>query len=199
MHLVLYIGLGVGLSAAAGVRPFLPALLAGGLGAAGALGVGFGHGGYHFLQSGWWLVVVAAAFVASWLVQLRVGSVRLEEGPAGTLLAALGLAIGALLFAGTLAEHGDASWPGLIGGAICALLAVAAVRPVAAGARARLTDRPAREAVTLYLDGTALLASALACLLHVLGYLTLVLLAWLLIGTRRNAARKYAGLRILGR
>ena len=177
MHLVLYIGLGIGLSAAAGVRPFLPALLAGGLGAAGALGVSFAHGSYEFLQAGWWLVAVAAAFVASWLVQIRVGAGRLEQGPAGTVLAGLGLAIGALLFAGTLADHGDTSWPGLIGGALCALLAAVAVRPVAAGARARLTDRSAQEALTLYLDGTALVASALACLVHALGYVLLVLFA----------------------
>ena len=38
-NLVFYIGLGLGLAAACGLRPYLPALLAGVLGSAGSLGV----------------------------------------------------------------------------------------------------------------------------------------------------------------
>jgi len=39
-----YIGLGLGLACACGLRPYLPALLAGALGRAGVLGVSFtGH------------------------------------------------------------------------------------------------------------------------------------------------------------
>ena len=61
----------------------------------------------------------------------------------------LALGVGALLFAGTLAAHGDAWWPGLLGGlAAVAALAQRAVGPVFAGARARLPDRAAREALT---------------------------------------------------
>ena len=44
-----YIGLGAGLALAAGVRPFLPLLLAGALASDNALDVGFGHGSFHFL------------------------------------------------------------------------------------------------------------------------------------------------------
>ena len=54
-----YIGLGVGLAAACGLRPFLPLLLAGALASSGALGVSFGNGSFHFLQESWWLLVVA--------------------------------------------------------------------------------------------------------------------------------------------
>jgi hypothetical protein len=106
--------------------------------------------------------------------------------------------VAAVLFAGTLGEHGDASWPGLLGGAAAALLVQAAVRPLLTRARARLSDRGAREAVGLYVDSAALLLAALVALLHPLGYLVLLLFVWLLLAGRRRAGEKYAGLRILG-
>jgi hypothetical protein len=67
--LVYYIGLGLGLALAAGLRPFLPALLAGALASAGALGVTFAHV-FHFLEAGWWLLAVTVAFVLSYALQL---------------------------------------------------------------------------------------------------------------------------------
>jgi hypothetical protein len=197
--LAFYIGLGLGLALAAGLRPFLPALLAGGLASAGALGVGFSHSDFSFLQAGWWLVAVAAALLLAYLLQFRLGAERFEAGPLGAAVAGLGVGVGALLFAGTLGEHGDATWPGLLGGALAALLGQAAVRPLIGRARARLTDRSAREALTLYVDGAALVIAALACLLHPLGYLALLPFAWLLLSSRRRAGEKYAGLRILRR
>ncbi|MFI5010503.1 MAG: hypothetical protein ACHQDY_09540 [Solirubrobacterales bacterium] len=198
-NLAFYIGLGLGFALAAGLRPFLPALLAGALGSAGALGVGFSHGEYGFLQSGWWLVAMAAALLLAWVLQLRMGAERFEAGPLGAAVAGLGVGVGALLFAGTLGEHGDASWPGIVGGALAALLAQAGVRPLIARARARLTERGAREALTLYVDGTALVLSGLVALLHPLGYLAAIPFAWLALGTRRRGGEKYAGLRILRR
>jgi hypothetical protein len=197
--LVFYIGLGLGLALAAGLRPFLPALLAGALASGGDLGLSFAHGGYEFLQSDWWLLALAVAFVAVWALQLGVGVVRLEAGPLGAALAGVGVGVAALLFAGTLAEHGDASWPGLVGGVAAAALVQAATRPLLARARGRLADRGAREAVTLYVDSAALLLAALVALLHPLGYLAVLPFAWLLLGARRRAGEKYAGLRILGR
>jgi len=192
-----YIGLGVGLAAACGLRPYLPALLAGALGSAGALGVLFtGH--FHFLQAGWWLIAVALVFVSSYPLQLRLGQERFQAVVQPAILAQA-VAVGALLFAGTLAAHGDAWWPGLIGGAAAASLALRASGPVVLGARARLPDRPAREALTIYLDAASLLFAALVALLHPLGYVLLILLAVLLLRTRRRAGEKYAGLRILRR
>jgi Domain of unknown function (DUF4126) len=194
-----YIGLGAGLAAACGLRPYLPALLAGVLGSAGALGVGFSHAAhYSFLQSNWWLIAVAVVLIAAYGLQLRLGAERFEAIAAGAI-AAQAVAVGALLFAGTLADHGDVAWPGLIGGAACAGLGQLVVGPVLAGARTRLPDRAAREALTLYLDAAALLLAALVALLHPLGYVAVALLAWFLVRTRRRAGEKYAGLRILGR
>jgi hypothetical protein len=197
--LVFYIGLGLGLALAAGLRPFLPALLAGALAAGGDLGVSFAHSGYEFLQSDWWLLALAAAFAVAWALQLGLGVARVEAGPLGAALAGIGIGIAALLFAGTLGAHGDAGWAGLLGGAAAAALVQLGTRPLLARARARLPDRGAREAVTLYVDATALLLAALVALLHPLGYLALLPFAWLALGTRRRAGEKYAGLRILGR
>jgi hypothetical protein len=206
-----YIGLGAGLAAASGVRPFLPTLLAGALGSAGALGVTFAHGRLHFLQSGWWLAAIAVAMVLAYALQLTMGLSPIPEAggerangarrpePLAAALSGIGYGTGALLFAGTLAAHHDAWWPGLLGGLAAAGLAQHAVAPVISRARARLSDREAREAVTVYLDAVALLLAALVALLHPLGYVVVGLFAWLLLRARARAGEKYAGLRILRR
>jgi len=200
--LVFYIGLGLGLALAAGVRPFLPALLAGALGSGGALGVGFSHSDFAFLQADWWLLAVTVALLAAWIAQLRLGVEGFEGGPFGAAVAGVGVAVGALMFAGTLGQHGDVFWPGLVAGALAAVLAQTAVRPLLARARGRLSgasDRGAREALTLYADLTALLLAALTCVLHPLGYVAALPFAWLALSTLRRAGEKYAGLRILRR
>jgi hypothetical protein len=202
-----YIGLGAGLAAACGLRPFLPVLLAGALGSAGALGVGFAHGRFHFLQAGWWLLLVTLGLVLAYGLQLLLGLAATpdpaSEGsrpdPLAAGLTGLAYGTGALLFAGTLAAHGDAWWPGLPGGLVAAGLAQRTVNPMIARARKRLPDRAAREALTIYLDAAALLLATLVALLHPLGYVLLGLLVWLLLRAGSRAQEKYAGLRILRR
>jgi hypothetical protein len=202
-----YIGLGAGLAAACGLRPFLPLLLAGALGSAGALGVSFAHGDYSFLQSGWWLLAVTVTLVLAYALQLLLGlAPTIDPGaelsrpdPLAAAVSGLSLGAGALLFAGTLATHGDASWPGLLGGILVAALAQRASGPVIAGARTRLADRAAREALTVYLDAASLLLAALVALLHPLGYVAVALLAWFAWRVRSRGDEKYAGLRILRR
>jgi hypothetical protein len=207
MHgIFFYIGLGAGLAAACGLRPFLPVLLAGALASAKALGVSFVHDPYRFLQSGWWLLAVAAALAVAYAIQLRLRLAPTPDpggenrsDPLAAALAGLAYGSGALLFAGTLAAHGDAWWPGLLGGLAAVWLGQEAVTPVIARARRRLPDRAAREALTVYLDAASLAFAALVALLHPLGYVLLVLLAWLLLSGRARAGDKYAGLRILRR
>ena len=58
-----------------------------------------------------------------------------------------------------------------------------------ARARARLPDRGAREAVTLYLDSVSLVLAALVALLHPLGYVAVALFAWLCCGCARAPMR----------
>ncbi len=205
--LVYYIGLGLGLALAAGLRPFMPALLAGALASADALGVSFAHGDFHFLQDSWWLLAVCIALVLAYALQLLLGLAPIIDpsdrsqrpDPLGAALAGVGIGTGALLFAGTLAAHGDAAWPGLAGGILAAGLSQRACWPLIVRARARLADRAARQALTIYLDAASLVVAALVALLHPLGYVALALCGWLLLADRRRAGRKYAGLRILGR
>jgi hypothetical protein len=208
MHGIVFdIGLGAGLAAACGMRPFLPLLLAGALARSGALSVTFAHHSFHFLQDSWWLLAVAAGLLASYTLQLLFevapvadrNAVRSRATASASALAGLGYGSGALVFAGTLAAHGDAWWPGIVGGLALAWLADDVVGPIVWGARERLTDRPAREALTLYLDGAALAAAALVCALHPLGYVLVALCAWFWLRLRARAADKYAGLRILRR
>jgi hypothetical protein len=208
MHgIFFYIGLGTGLAVACGLRPFLPTLLAGALGSAGALGVDFGRGHFHFLQSGWWLLAVTVALVLAYVLQLVFGlspviDPKARAGRNDALAAALtglSLGAGALLFAGTLGTHGDASWPGILGGLAVVGLTQRAVGPVIVRARARLADRASREALTVYLDAASLLLAGLVALLHPLGYVALALVAWFGWRGRARADEKYAGLRILRR
>ena len=90
-------------------------------------------------------------------------------------------------------------WPGLAAGAAAAVLARGAVAPIITGARSRLPDRAAREALTVYLDAASLALAALVALLHPLGYLAPLPLAWLLARARSRAGARYAGLRIMRR
>jgi hypothetical protein len=208
MHgLIFYIGLGAGLAVACGLRPFLPVLLAGALATSGALGVSFAGQQFHFLQAGWWLLVATVVLVLSYALQilLRLAPIidpsdrKQPVDPLSASLAGLGLGAGAVLFAGTLAAHHDAWWPGLLGGFLLAGLAQRAVWPVILRARSRLPDRTAREALTIYLDAAALVFAALVALLHPLGYVLLAALAWFAWRGRSRGDEKYAGLRILRR
>jgi hypothetical protein len=202
-----YIGLGAGLAAACGLRPFLPVLLAGALASSSALGVSFAHGGFYFLRASWWLLVVVVVLVIAYALQILLGRApvidprdrKARGDPLAASLAGLAVGAGALLFGGTLAAHGDSPWPGIVGGFLLAGLAQRASWPVIVRARARLTDRPAREALTVYLDAAALLFAALVALLHPLGYVLVALLAWFAWRGRARGDEKYAGLRILRR
>jgi hypothetical protein len=202
------IGLGAGLAAACGLRPFLPVLLAGALASGKALGVSFAHDPFRFMQDDWWLLVVVLALVLAYALQLLVGMSGIPESgsgeerradPLAASLTGLGFGGGALAFAGTLAARGDAWWPGLIGGLAAVALCQRAVLPLFARARARLADGTAKQALTVYLDAASLLLAALVALLHPLGYVALALLLWLLLRTRARADEKYAGLRVLRR
>jgi Domain of unknown function (DUF4126) len=186
---------GAGLGAAAGIRPFLPALAAGAAAAADFL-IDFDGTDLSFLEKSGWLLAVVLALIGFVLLQRRMGSEGVERSPAGAALAGLALGVGALLFAGALADHSGTWWPGLAGGLLCALLAQATVRDLLRRTRARLDD-DAKEALTLYADGASLLLAALAILAPPVSAIALAALAWLLVSGRRRAGEKYAGLRIL--
>src|SRR3954470_21521775 len=99
MKLVLDILTGMGLASATGLRPFLPALLAGAL-ASGDLGLDFDGTEFAFLESPWWLLALAVGLVAT--VFLRR---RLESGPGEAAVSGIGIGLGALLCAASIDDR----------------------------------------------------------------------------------------------
>jgi hypothetical protein len=194
MSLVLDIGQGAGLAGSSGVRPYLPPLLAGAL-ARGNIGLDFSGTSYSFLERPWWLALMFALAVLSYLLERRrpgaASSRQLE-----LVLGILGLTFGALLFAGSLADGHYESWPGLIGGAACAALGFAAVVGLLRRARRRL-DASAASFLTAYADLISLVLAGLAILFPPISFLALAGFVLLLIGGRRVSGQKYEGLRIL--
>jgi hypothetical protein len=182
---------GAGLAGAAGMRPFLPALVAGALATAN-VGIDYDGTPFSFLEAPGWLLAVVIAVVVVAVAERR----GVPEGPLESALSGIGIGLGALLFAATLADHFDLWWPGLLGGGLCAALAGAATRSLIARTRARL-DPEARAALPIYVEGTAMLLAALAVVVAPISVLALGFFAFLLRGGRRREGEKYAGLRIL--
>jgi Domain of unknown function (DUF4126) len=192
MHLAFDIFQGIGIAAAAGIRPFLPALVAGAL-AAGNVEIHFKGTDYSFLQQSPFLVAMAVAAVVLAVLERRF---RAEHGVLAAALALAGAALGALLFAGSLARGHYAAWPGYIGGVICATVGVAATVPLLRRVRQRL-DQRAVGALSAYAELAALLFAALSVVAPPVGPIGLAALVWLVIASRRREGRKFAGLRIL--
>ncbi len=191
MHLVFDICQGIGIAGAVGIRPFLPALVAGGL-AAGDVEIHFKGTDYSFLQSPEFLLGMAIGAILLALIERR----QVDSEPLSVALGAIGAALGAMFFAGALAQGHYTSWPGLVGGVVCAVIATLATRPLLVRVRGRL-DREAAAAVPLYAEGTGILYSGLSIVAPPIGPIGLVGLLWLLIAGRRRSDQKYAGLRIL--
>ena len=191
MQLLIDILQGAGLSSAAGVRPFLPALAAGAL-ATADIGIDYEGTSFEFLEQPAWLLAVVVALIGTVVLSRRDAiGVRLESALAGV---AIGIA--ALLFAATLADNTDMWWPGLLAGGLCGALAAAATRSLVARVRARL-DSDARGALPVYLEGTAVLLAGLSVVAAPISVLALGFFAFLLRGGKRREGEKYAGLRIL--
>ena len=194
MHLAFDIFQGIGVAAAIGIRPFLPALAAGAL-AAGDVELHFDHTDFSFLQSAPFLLAMAVCAIALAVLERRVGPEGLERGIPGLILAAISLALGALFFAGSLARGHYTVWPGIVGGILCALVGIAASRPLLARARARLGDDVSL--LPVFAEGSALLIAILSVVAPPVGVIALLLLLWLVWASRRREGQKYAGLRIL--
>jgi hypothetical protein len=193
VRLLLDILQGAGVAGAAGLRPFLPALVSGAL-AMGNVGVDYDGTKFSFLESPVFLAIVALAAIVTVVLERRGND--LEGGTLGAFYGGIALGLGALLCAGSIDDRHKVWWYGLIIGLGAAALAQAAARDLLARVRGRL-DTDARNALPVYAEGAALLAAAGSILLPPLALVVLGFLAWLLIGGRRRSEQKYAGLRIL--
>lgn len=194
MDLFLVICQGIGLATAAGIRPFLPAMLAGAMASAGA-GLDFDVTDFSFLQEPAWLIAVVAGLAAVVGFERRRPE-AFDAGALGASLAGISIGVGALLFAGSLDDGYDVWWPGLLGGAALAALAGAATRGFFARVGRRL-DPDARSALAVYKDGLSLLVAALAVVAPPTALVALGALAWLYLSGRGRDDEKYAGLRVL--
>jgi hypothetical protein len=194
MDLFLAISQGTGLALAIGVRPFLPPLLAGALARADA-GVDFSGTDFSFLES----IPFLAAMLALTAIATTLGR-QVQFSALVRVLGAAAVALGALEFAGSLAEESYAGGPGLVAGAAIALLGFLAAAAFFQGARGRLAARGESGSVsflTLIADAASLVLAAIAVFVGPLSYLPLAFCVWLLTAQRRRAARKYEGLRVL--
>jgi hypothetical protein len=195
MHLAFDICQGIGISAAVGIRPFLPALVVGGLAAAG-IQISFAHTDFAFLQEAPFLFGMVVGALALLMLERALARFPGSRRPLVIVVFGLALAIGALQFAGALAQNHYEIIGGIIGGVICAALGAAATRPLLDRVRTRL-DTEAASAVPLFAEGAAIVIAALSVVAPPLGPISLVLLVWLLVASRRREGQKFAGLRIL--
>jgi hypothetical protein len=182
---------GMGLAGATGVRPYLPPLLAGAL-ARGDTGIDFDGTDWSFLESTGFLAAVLAVGVIAYLGERSEANRRFVELFSGVV----GIVLGAMLFAGALADGGTEAWPGLIGGVICAALGWRAVGGLVERARGRL-EGGAAALLTAYADAVALLLAAIAIFVPPASILAIAAFVVLLLAGRRREGEKYAGLRVL--
>jgi hypothetical protein len=180
---------GAGIAAAIGIRPFLPVLLVGALAAAN-LGVDFEGTSFAFLEEWPFLLAIVA------LVTIVAIAERRQAEPVLWMLLVIAVGLGALEAAGSLADHDEPILPGIVAGVLAAALGFYAARSLFGRVRRRL-EPEAQSVLPLYGEGAALAAAGLSVLFPPLAILVIVALAWLLMGGRRRAGEKYAGLRIL--
>jgi hypothetical protein len=135
----------------------------------------------------------------------RTRGTRPDESsdPVALGLGAIGLVIGALLCAGSLADDGHESWIGLIVGPLAAALGYLGVAQLFARARKRLraeatsTEGGAPNLLDAYADAIALVLAGLSILAPPVGLVAIVAFVVLLVRARGSGDQKYEGLRIL--
>jgi uncharacterized membrane protein len=195
MHLAFDIFQGIGVAAAVGIRPFLPALVAAAL-AAGDVELSFKHTDFSFLQKPVFLLIMVLGVVLLGLLERRFAG-RSEEPRWLTYgLGAVSLALGALFFGAELARRHDPVVIGIVAGVVCAAVGVLATFPLLARVRARL-DSDAATVLPLIGGAVAAIGAALSIVAPPIGVILLLALLWLLVAGRGREQQKYAGLRIL--
>lgn len=191
MKLLLDILQGLGLSQAAGIRPFLPALVAGGA-ARGDVMIDFEGGPFAFMERPWWLAALAAAALLTLIVRNDIAA----RPPLAAAFQGIALGMGALLFSAVLSGDGYTWWPGIPAGLACSWLSLTAVQDLFSRAGARL-DEQARSHLPIYGEGVAVLLAALSIVAPPVGLVAAAFFAWLIVGGRRRRGEKHAGLRVL--
>ena len=195
MDLFLAICQGLGLALAVGIGGPLAALFISMMAALGS-GIHPDATDYDFVDATWFLVTLLAIVVVFMLARSR----NVLRWPQVAVLAA----IGAVVFAASLAEEGETAWPGLILGAVATAFAATIAWSILAGAirRAQGNEPGSREAdaantMIIAFAGAGIVLAALSLFLPPVSLVALAALAWLALSRRRRAGEKYEGLRIL--
>jgi Domain of unknown function (DUF4126) len=195
------IGQGAGLGTTSGARPFLAVITTGVLAHEDA-GIDFTGTDWSWMESWIFIGILAALYIVFWVMDrqgksevIRPGGRAMEAGPPYPVFCAVA---GALLFAGSLADGGETSWPGLIAGAAIGFIGYLALGRLFMRANQRLlaTGDPG---VVLGLGRDLLtIALVVVCVLvDVVGYVVLLAALVLLVTARRREGEKYEGLRVL--
>jgi hypothetical protein len=195
MDLFLAICQGLGLALAVGIGGPLAALFISMMAALGS-GIHPDATDYDFVDATWFLVTLLAIVVVFMLARSR----NVLRWPQVAVLAA----IGAVVFAASLAEEGETAGPGLILGAVATAFAATIAWSILAGAirRAQGNEPGSREAdaantMIVAFAGAGIVLAALSLFLPPVSLVALAALAWLALTRRRRAGEKYEGLRIL--
>jgi uncharacterized membrane protein len=165
-------------------------------------GIDFTGTDWAWMESWVFIGIVAVLFIAFWIMDregksplIRRGGRATEANPPYVFFCA---AAGALLFAGSLADGGETSWPGLIAGAVVGFIGYLALGRLFMRANQRLLA--AGDPGVLLGLGRDLLTVVL-CVLSVLvdpiGYALLAAAIVLVFTARRREGEKYEGLRVL--
>lgn len=191
MKLLLDILQGLGLSQAAGIRPFLPALVAGGAARADVL-IDFEGGPFAFMEDPWWLAGLAALALGALIIRNEIA----RQPPLTAAFQGLAMGMGALLFCAVLSGDGYTWWPGIPAGLAGAWLSMTAIQDLFDRAGSRL-DEQARAHLPIYGEAIAVVLAALSVVAPPVALVSAGFFAWLIIGGRRRRAEKHAGLRVL--
>ena len=191
MKLLLDILQGLGLSQAAGIRPFLPALVAGGAARADVL-IDFEGGPFAFMEDPWWLAALAAAALIALILRNQVT----RDAYLSAAFQGLAMGMGALLFCAVLSGDGYVWWPGIPAGLAGAWLSGTAVQDLFGRAATRL-DEQAQAHLPVYAEALAVVLAALSVVAPPVALVSAGFFAWLIIGGRRRKGEKHAGLRVL--
>ena len=191
MKLLLDILQGLGLSQAAGIRPFLPALVAGGAARANVL-IDFEGGPFAFMEDPWWRAALAAAALIALILRNQVT----KDAYLSAAFQGLAMGMGALLFCAVLSGDGYVWWPGIPAGLAGAWLSGTAVQDLFGRAATRL-DEQASAHLPVYAEALAVVLAALSVVAPPVALVSAGFFAWLIIGGRRRKGEKHAGLRVL--
>ena len=191
VKLLLDILQGLGLSQAAGIRPFLPALVAGGAARADVL-IDFEGGPFAFMENPWWLAALAALAPGALILRHELA----KRGPVAAAFQGLSLGMGALLFCAVLSGDGYVWWPGIPAGLAGAWLSMTAIQDLFDRAGSRL-DEQARAHLPVYGEAIAVVLAALSIVAPPVALVSAGFFIWLIVGGRRRRGEKHAGLRVL--